>query len=298
MERFTIKQREELLPFLQRTYSGMSRTRVKEMLSLRRIEVDGHTVTRHNFALEPGMTVTIAPRENHATLRSAYVKPVYEDRWLIVVEKRPGILSMGTPHHAYSVKTVLDDYFAHRHQSVRAHVVHRLDRDTSGLLVYAKTREVQHIFEADWHERVSDRRYYAIAEGWLEPPRGTAHSWLKDNKAFFTYSSPTDNGGREAITHYATLARTERYSLVELKLETGRKNQIRVHLADLGHPVVGDAKYGSREDPVGRLCLHAFRLNFKHPITGEEMKFETPYPREFEKLVPLSKSMQTEDLFK
>ena len=115
----------------------------------------------------------------------------------------------------------------------------------------------------------------------MEREKGTVESWLKDNKAYFTFSSPVDNGGKYAVTHFRTLRSNDHYSLVELKLETGRKNQIRVHLQDLGHPVCGDIKYGNGDDPCGRLCLHAFRLDFYHPITGEHLHFETPMPKPF-----------------
>ncbi|MEE1234212.1 MAG: RNA pseudouridine synthase, partial [Bacteroidaceae bacterium] len=131
---------------------------------------------------------------------------------------------------------------------------------------------------------VFDRRYVAVVCGKMEKEGGTVRSWLKDNKAFITYSSPTDNGGKEAITHYHTLATSERISLVEMLLETGRKNQIRVHMKDLGHPIVGDQKYGNGFSIIGRLALHAYRLNFYHPMTGQVMEFETPFPQKFVQL--------------
>ena len=135
--------------------------------------------------------------------------------------------------------------------------------------------EAEQILEHNWRDIVTDRRYLALVSGQLEQERGTVESWLKDNKAYFTYSSPTDNGGKYAVTHYRVLRTNGRHSLVELKQETGRKNQIRVHMQDLGHPVCGDIKYGNGDDPIGRLALHAFRLHFYHPITGEALRFET-----------------------
>jgi 23S rRNA pseudouridine1911/1915/1917 synthase len=182
------------------------------------------------------------------------------------------------------VKTILDEYFKKRHFKCTAHVVHRLDRETSGLMMYAKTQEAQRILEENWHRIVFDRRYVAVVCGKMEKEGGTVRSWLKDNKAFITYSSPTDNGGKEAITHYHTLATSERISLVEMLLETGRKNQIRVHMKDLGHPIVGDQKYGNGFSIIGRLALHAYRLNFYHPMTGQVMEFETPFPQKFVQL--------------
>lgn len=191
---------------------------------------------------------------------------------------------MAAGHSTLNVKTVLDEYFRQSRQRCTAHVVHRLDRDTSGLMVYAKDKDVELALESDWHNIVFDRRYVAVLSGVMEQDNGTVESWLKDNRAYFTYSSPYDNGGKLAITHYHVLDRTADHSLVEFKLETGRKNQIRVHAADLGHPVCGDVKYGNGDDPVGRLCLHAFRLCFYHPVTHRPMEFETDIPQAFKNL--------------
>ena len=142
------------------------------------------------------------------------------------------------------------------------------------------------MFEEDWKNTVYDRRYVAIVGGVVEKADGIVESWLKDNKAFVTYSSPTDNGGKFAQTYYKTLISHKGYSLMELTLQTGRKNQIRVHMADMGHPVVGDPKYGNGDNPIGRLALHAFRLCFHHPVKLEDFEFETPFPASFGKVFP------------
>lgn len=246
------------------------------------MQVNGKTRSQHDFPLQPGDKVLVSKRKAGPTIQNKFVRLVYEDAYIIVVEKAVGILSMASSHHAFSVKSVIDDYLKRSHQSATAHVVHRLDRDTSGLLVYAKTIEAEQILEHNWREIVTDRRYMALASGRMERQEGTVESYLKDNKAYFTYSMPTDaDGGKFARTHFRTLRANDHYSLVELKLDTGRKNQIRVHLQDLGHPVCGDIKYGNGDNPIGRLALHAFRLNFYHPITGEHMTFETPCPKSF-----------------
>lgn len=278
---FRVKSECQLLDFIQESLSGISRSKAKAILQGGGIRVERKNVTQFDYPLRPGMTVEISKRKNATQLVSKFVKLVYEDRYICVVEKNIGILSMATDHHQFCVKTVLDDYFHKSRQKCTAHVVHRLDRDTSGLLVYAKTIEAEQILEHNWREIVTDRRYVALASGRMEQEGGTVESWLKDNKAYFTYSSPVDNGGKYAVTHFRTLRTNDNYSLVELKLETGRKNQIRVHLQDLQHPVCGDIKYGNGDDPCGRLCLHAFRLDFYHPITGEHMHFETPMPKAF-----------------
>ena len=259
-----------------------SRSKVKATLQGRGIKVNGKTVTQFDFQLVPGMKIAVSKsKRNQMGFKSRYVKIVYEDRWLIVVEKNVGILSMAAGHSSLNVKSVLDDYFQKSRQKCRAHVVHRLDRDTSGLMVYAKDIETEQIFEHNWQDIVYDRRYVAVVSGEMESSEGTVANWLKDNKAYITYSSPVDNGGKYAVTHYRVLDRTTNHSLVEFQLETGRKNQIRVHSADMGHPVCGDVKYGNGDDPLRRLCLHAYMLCFEHPVTHEPMEFETMIPTQF-----------------
>ena len=278
---FRVKEGCTLLDFIQKALDGVSHNRAKAILTGGGVRVDHKNTRQFDLELHPGQLVEISKRKPKGELQSKFVKIVYEDPQIIVIEKAPGILSMASSHHSFCVKQVLDDYFHRTHQKCNAHVVHRLDRDTSGLLVYAKTLEAEQILEHNWRDIVTDRRYLALVSGELPQKQGSVESWLKDNKAYFIYSSPTDNGGKYALTHYRVLKTNGRHSLVELKLETGRKNQIRVHMQDLGHPVCGDTKYGNGDDPIGRLALHAFRLNFYHPITGEPLKFETPVPKGF-----------------
>ena len=273
-----------LMEFLMQEMHGISRNKVKAILSGHGVSVDRKLVTQYDFELTPGMVVRVSKHKRSTELNSKFVKIVYEDKDIIVIEKNIGILSMAATTQTFCVKTILDEYFKRRHFKCTAHVVHRLDRDTSGLMIYAKNVEVQQILEENWQNIVTDRRYVAVLCGKMEKEGGTVTSWLKENKAFITYSSPVDNGGKYAVTHYHTLKTNDDFSLVELKLETGRKNQIRVHMQDLGHPVAGDVKYGNGRNPIGRLALHAFRLNFYHPRTREFMNFETPFPTPFVRL--------------
>ena len=270
----------QLLQFLLDNAHG-SRNKLKDTLKGRGVKVNGKVTTQFDYPLKPGMTVTVSKSKRNEMFKSRYVKIVYEDRWLVVVEKNIGILSMAAGHSSLNVKSVLDDYFHKSRQKCRAHVVHRLDRDTSGLMIYAKDMETEQILEHNWHDIVYDRRYVAVVSGEMEDDEGTIANWLKDNKAYVTYSSPTDNGGKYAVTHFHVLNRTTEPSLVEYRLETGRKNQIRVHSADMGHPVCGDIKYGNGDDPIHRLCLHAYVLCFTHPVTGERMEFDTQIPAAF-----------------
>ena len=283
-DHYTVAEPAPLLEWLLANIEG-SRSKVKATLQGRGIKVDGKTVSQFDFPLQPGMKVAVSKtKRNQRGFKSRYVKIVYEDHWLIVVEKNVGILSMAAGHSSLNVKSVLDDYFHRSRQKCRAHVVHRLDRDTSGLMVFAKDIDTEQLMEHHWHQMVYDRRYVAVLSGEVVEEGGTIANWLKDNKAYVTYSSPVDNGGKYAVTHFHVLDRTTDHSLVEFRLETGRKNQIRVHAADMGHPVCGDTKYGNGDDPLHRLCLHAWLLCFNHPVTGKPMEFETPVPTAFKRL--------------
>ena len=282
-DHYVIDREAPLLEWMLSALPG-SKTKIKAILQGHGIKVDGKQVTQFDFPLKPGMKVSVSKSKKNDTFKSRYVNIVYEDRWLVVIEKKIGILSMAAGHSSLNVKSVLDDYFKRTRQKCTAHVVHRLDRDTSGLMIYAKDMQTEQLLERDWHGTVFDRRYVAVVSGEMEEDEGTISNWLKDNAAYVTYSSPVDNGGKYAVTHFHTLKRTTEHSLVEFRLETGRKNQIRVHTSDMGHPICGDIKYGNGDDPLHRLCLHAYVLCFYHPVTGKPMEFETPIPAQFRSL--------------
>ena len=281
-DHFCVEQPAPLLDWLLQKVHHLSRSKMKATLQGRGIRVDGKVVTQFDYPLKAGQKVTVSrTKQNSSIFKNRYVKIVYEDQYLVVIEKNVGVLSMAAGHSSLNVKAILDDYFKQTRQKCTAHVVHRLDRDTSGLMVYAKDKHTELLLEEDWHNIVYDRRYVAVVSGEMRETDGVIANWLKDNKAYFTYSSPVDNGGKYAVTHFHVLARSPRYSLVEYRLETGRKNQIRVHSADMGHPVCGDVKYGNGDDIIGRLCLHAYILCFYHPITHRRMEFATPIPPAF-----------------
>lgn len=285
-EQYKVMRVEESAPLLEwlLANSGQSKSKTKATLQNRGVKVNKRLVTQFDFMLTPGDEVTISLSKKNDQFQSRYLKLVYEDRFLLVIEKNCGILSMAAGHSSLNVKKVLDDYFHKSHQRCTAHVVHRLDRDTSGLMIYAKDIQTAQLLEHDWHNIVYDRRYVSVLSGQVENNEGTIANWLKDNKSYVTYSSPVDNGGKYAISHFHLLNRSEKYSLVDFKLETGRKNQIRVHAADMGHPVCGDIKYGNGDNPIHRLALHAYVLCFYHPITHRPMEFETAIPASFRSL--------------
>ena len=280
---FNVAKETVLIEFIMEKMHGISRNRAKALITNRVVLVNNAITTHPLTELKPGAVVQLDRSKHKRAFHSKDLDIVYEDPYLLVIDKHPGLLSMSNNTRQLTAQAVLNRYLEKGGGRNTAHIVHRLDRDTSGLMVYAKDVQTQQTFVDGWQELVTDRRYIALVEGELEKPQGCVRSWLTEDKRFITHSSPTDNGGKYAVTHYNVLASSNCYSLVECVLETGRKNQIRVHMSELGHPVVGDAKYGSQNDPMRRLGLHAYMLCFVHPVTGKRMRFETPVPACFEK---------------
>ena len=285
---FKVNEDMELLAFLMKAMNGISRNRAKALLVNRLVLVD-NVITTHALAkLRPGQVVQLDRSKQKMSFKSNDLGVVYEDPYLLVIDKRAGLLSMSNNTRQQTVQSVLNRYLEKGGSRCTSHLVHRLDRDTSGLMVYAKDVKTQRSLIEGWQQLVTDRRYVALVSGELEEPKGVIRSWLTEDKHFVTHSSPVDNGGKYAVTHYNVLRSANGYSLVELELETGRKNQIRVHLSNLGYPIVGDFKYGSSDESLQRLGLHAYLLAFRHPVTGKFMRFETPVPESFERVLRAS----------
>ena len=276
-----VKQPAKLLDFVMQTLDGISRNKAKSILVHGGVTVDDRVQSHVDYPLDEGSIVKIRRHARPSSANNKNYRIVYEDRWIVVVDKQQGVLSMPVGAGSLNMKTLLDRHFIETHQRCTAHVVHRLDVRTSGLMVYAKSVDVQQQMTADWHATIIDRRYVAVVEGVMEQPAGKVESWLHDTDRMVVVSSPVDDGGKWAATEWELVEQAEDRALLFLHLLTGRKNQIRVHMADIGHPVVGDGKYGHQDDPGSRMCLHAFRLAFHHPVTGEALEFETPIPRFF-----------------
>jgi 23S rRNA pseudouridine1911/1915/1917 synthase len=231
------------------------------------------------------MVVRISKKKDHSEFHHNMLQLLYEDAYLLVVKKKAGLLSVATEtQKERTAQHILTEYVRRQNRKSNIYVVHRLDRATSGIMMYAKDEKTMNTLRDNWHQIVFDRRYVAVVEGEMEQETGMVRSYL-DESGMKVHSNQQENGGRLAITHFRTIRRGNGYSLVELQLETGRKNQIRVHMNDLGHPVVGDRRYGAETDPLGRLCLHAFKLCFYHPVTNERMEFQDDYPTSFKGLL-------------
>ena len=281
---YTVSEPTTLLPFLLASVKGKSRNNVKSLLSRRLVAVDGAPVSRFDTPLAPGQQVSIL--SSSAPRADALPFPLlYEDERLIVVNKPAKLLSVATDKEkirtAYHIVT---DYVKARRVDDRIFVIHRLDRDTSGVLMFARDPETKELFQSRWNDIITRRGYLAVVEGTPTPAQDTIRSFLVETDTHLSFSGQPGKGAKEAVTNYQVVKSGSGYALLDISIETGRKNQIRVHMKEMGHPVAGDKQYGARTNPIGRLCLHANELSFTHPVTGEAVTFKAKMPRDFNRV--------------
>jgi 23S rRNA pseudouridine1911/1915/1917 synthase len=281
-----VKEPVELMAFLSVHFNGKSHTALKSMLSHKQVCVNGKIISQYNHLLQLNDSVTINTTSTKYELKHSKIKIVFEDDSLIVIEKSEGLLAVATDEKLDEVTafSILSGYLKKKDPRNRLFVVHRIDRETSGLIMFAKSKEVQLQLQDNWHENVKERVYIAVVEGVPAKEEDTIVSYLRESKAFKIHSGYDENFGKQAITHYRLMRKNNDYAMLKVELETGRKNQIRVHLQEIGHPIIGDKKYGAAPSPIGRIGLHARVLAFVHPVTHEVLRFETPIPRKFNAL--------------
>ena len=284
---FLVEDSTTLLAGLLANLTQRSRNHIKVVLRDGQVRVDGKVVTGFDHALDKGQRVDINWERRTPQHRPLGLSLVFEDDDLIVVNKPPGLLTIATDKEKRrTAYALLSDYVKGQHPDNKIFVVHRLDRETSGLLMFAKNETIKRQIQETWLETIIQRTYVAVVEGEVEPAEGTITSWLTESSALKVYSSQNPHHGQQAITHYRRLRTNGHFSLLQINLETGRKHQIRVHLQDIKHPVIGDSKYGSGQSPLRRLGLHAQVLAFTHPKTGEICRFETSIPEKFLTMFP------------
>ncbi|WP_305115825.1 RluA family pseudouridine synthase [Duncaniella muris] len=286
IETYQVAEEAALLEFLIGAMPQRKRTAIKNLLSHNQIAVNGIPTTQFDMALKAGDEVKANLTREFRVFYNRRLKLVYEDDDIIVVNKGYGLLSMGTDKikegTAYSI---LREYLKWQDPRNKLFIVHRLDRDTSGLMVFAKNQEAKDKLQHNWNNMVIARKYLAVVEGRPESEEGEVRSYLAENSRFEVYSTDKPEEGQLAVTRYRTLRSRNGYSLMEVSLDTGRKNQIRVHMKDLGHPIAGDRRYGAKSSPIHRMALHAQTLRFIHPMTRKDMNFSTPVPASFARMV-------------
>ncbi len=282
---FTVTEPGTLLPFLLAKMPEKGRNKIKGLLTHRQVLVEGENVTRHDHPLQVGQQVTIQSADTAKRNEMYGVRILFEDAHIIVIDKPPGLLSIASDKESErTAYRLLMDHVRDMNKQSRIFIVHRLDRDTSGVMMFAKSEEIKEALQNNWRETVLERLYIAVVEGNVLPETGTITTWLKETNTRTMYVSNRPGDGLKSTTHYKVLQANQVYSLLEVKLDTGRKNQIRVHMQSIGHSVVGDKRYGSKTDPLHRLGLHARVLSFRHPVTGEILRYDTGIPASFRSL--------------
>lgn len=284
---YIAKEKTTLMEFLLLALEGKSRNNIKSLLTRKQILVNDVPISQFDFELYAKDEVKVTPFTNKriVVLKGEKLSIIHEDDELVVINKTSGLISVASDKE--SVKTafrLVNEHVQHNDPNGRVFVVHRLDEDTSGVLIFSKSLALKNALQKDWNEIVTKRGYYAIVEGQIEED-GTVKSFLNKTKTNMMFSGYKSKDSQYAETEYKVVKSNANYTLVDVNIKTGRKNQIRVHMNDLGHPVVGDKKYGIKNLEASRLMLHAYEINFIHPFTKKLVKFKAKTPNSFEALI-------------
>lgn len=284
IKEFKVHEDCELLEFLLSKYPKLSRNAVKSLLSNHQVSVDGAPVSQYNLQLTKEDTVIVSKMRITKKVRNN-LPIIFENDELVVINKPSGLLSIASDREkGRTAYRMVSDYVQQKDKHNRIYVVHRLDEDTSGVLVFAKNPRIKEVLQKEWNNIVRKRGYFAIVEGNMEKDEDTFVDYLKENALNLMYVTNDRKNGKKCVTHYKVIKRNKNYSLLDVDIDSGRKNQIRVQLGHRGHYVVGDDKYGEPSNPLKRLGLHAYNLTFVHPISKKVYEFKAPMPEEFDKL--------------
>jgi 23S rRNA pseudouridine1911/1915/1917 synthase len=279
-----VKHDDELQNYIMQA-TGKSRTSVKSLFAHKQIFVDGKNISQYNFQVKKNQIITInstGTAFDKIENKLNNLKIVFEDSNIIVVEKPSGMLSVSTENgNEITAYNILRNYVKMHSPHNKIFIVHRLDKNTSGLMLFAKNEQAKQILQSNWNNSVIQRKYIAVVCGRLKNEKGTIISYLKENAAMQMYAGKSTKDAQRAVLSYQVLKSNNNFSLIEVELETGRKNQIRVQMQETGHSIAGDKKYGGKSSPIGRLALHAKTLEFVHPVTHEKMRFSTKIPKKF-----------------
>lgn len=277
MEKYIVKENEILIEFLKKMFSNLSKNSVKSLLHNEKVFVNGNMTTKYNYELNIGDVVEI--REKVAK----NIDIIYEDKDIIVINKPSGLLTVATEKEKNKIAYhLVMEYLKKKNKNNRIFIIHRLDKDTSGIIMFAKNERAKHLYQDNWNDIVKKRCYYAVIDGKMENKEGTIKSYLKEN-GNMVYSVK-DRSGKLAITEYKVLKERKNISLLDINLKTGRKNQIRVHMKENKTPILGDLKYGEKSKLINRLALHAYKLELVNPVTKKLLTFEINMPNEFKML--------------
>jgi len=282
--KITVDKPLTLIEFLSEKYPDSPRTRIKKLLQSGNVRINEKSVTLHSYPLKPGDIITISVHTGMSTKVGLPFPVLFEDPHIIVVDKPPG-KSTSSTDGSISIQQIVSEFLKKQSKGkVRAHVVHRLDKEVSGVLLFAKSPEAMDTIKERWKE--TEKHYYALVEGIPRKAEDTIKNWLIEDKSLKVHSTRESTHAKLSITNYKTIKLMRNYALLDVKTDTGRKNQIRVHLSDIGCPIVGDWKYGASKDYVRRIRLHAYSLSFPHPVSGEMKTIKSPMPKGFLSIKP------------
>lgn len=280
---YVVKNQTTLLEYLFSIFPGQSRNSVKSLLSSHRVSIEGAPISQFNFPLYPGDHVLISKQPIKKKIRSN-LPIIYENNDVIVINKPTKLLSVPSDNEKGSTAfRMVNDYLQQKDKHNRVFIVHRIDEDTSGVLMFVKNPLLAQklTYKDNWNTLVKKRGYYAVCEGKFDQKEGTIKSYLRKNSQNMMYITKNIKDSQLAITHYKVIKENDQYSLLDVNIDTGRKNQIRVQLGSLGHYIIGDDKYGEPSNPLKRLGLHAYELDLINPLTNKLEKYKAPIPKEF-----------------
>ena len=285
MKEYKVEEKIILMEYLRKTLTKLSKNNIKSLLSKEMVVVNGSVQTKFNYPLKKGDRIVIRETKLKNKKYKKDINIIYEDEDIIVLNKPAGILTIGTSKEKeFTLYHFVSVYLKTKNKNNKTFIIHRLDKETSGIVVFAKNQKTKNIFQNNWERNILKRCYYAVVEGKLSNKEGTIKSYLKENSEYMVYSTNSKEG-KFSITNYKVLKENNKYSLIDLDIKTGRKNQIRVHLKENGNVIVGDKKYGSKINPINRMALHAYKLELIDPRTNKKISFRTNMPTSFNKLI-------------
>lgn len=285
MKEYIVDEEMILIDYLRKTMTKLSKNNIKSLLSKDMVLVNNTVQSRYDYVVKKGDKIVIRETKIKVNGYQKDINIIYEDEDLIAINKPAGLLTIATSKEKeYTLYHFASNYVKEKNKNNKIFIIHRLDRETSGIVIFAKNQKAKNLFQNNWDKNIIERRYYAIVEGTLDKKEGTIKSYLTENNEYMVYSTNSKEG-KLAITDYNVIKENNKYSLLDINIKTGRKNQIRVHMKENGTIIVGDKKYGSKNNTINRMALHAYKLVLIDPRTRKKITFKTNMPTIFNKLV-------------
>ena len=285
MKEHIVDEKMILIDYLRKEFTKLSKNNIKSLLSKEMVTVNNSVLTRYDYIVKKGDKIVIRDTKIKVKRYQKDINIIYEDDDLLVINKPAGLLTIATNKEKdFTLYHFASNYVKQKNKNNKIFIIHRLDKETSGIVVFAKNQKAKNLFQNTWDKNILYRGYYAVVEGKFDNKEGTIKSYLTENNEYMVYST-TEKKGKIAITDYKVEKENKKYSLLEINIRTGRKNQIRVHMKENGNIIVGDKKYGSNNNVINRMALHAYKLELIDPRNNKKIMFKTSMPTIFNKLI-------------